>query len=93
VLRKAISIKDYGKLEVPSQRSDLQSSTAQHRRINSAYYAAILIPLIVWCAPVFGRAPANRISLTLLPESQTIRISGELAVPSTRWFFRDNYAG
>ena len=93
MLRKAISIKDYGKLEVPSQRSDLQSSTAQHRRIKSAFYAAILIPLIVWCAPVFGRAPANRISLTLLPESQTIRISGELAVPSTRWFFRDNYAG
>jgi len=92
VLRKAISIKDYGKLEMPSRRSDLQSSTEQHRRIKSAFYAAILIPLIVWCPPVFGRATANRISLTLLPESQTIRVSGELALPSTRWVFRDNYA-
>jgi hypothetical protein len=92
VLRNAISINDYGKLEVPSRRSVLQSSTAQHRRINSAFCAAILIPLIVWCAPVFGRAPANRISLTLLPESQIIRVSGELAAPSTRWVFRDNYA-
>ncbi|MDX6713266.1 MAG: hypothetical protein QOH96_4282, partial [Blastocatellia bacterium] len=92
MLRKEIGIKVYGKLDLPSQRSDLQSSTAQHRRINSAFCAAILIPLICWCAPVFGRAPANRISLTLLPESQTIRVSGELAVPSTRWVFRDNYA-
>jgi len=88
----AISFNDSGEPEVPSQITRFQFSSSKSRRKNSAICAAFLIPLIFSCAPVLGRARVNRISLTLLPESQTIHVTGELAVPSALWIFRDSYA-